>query len=67
VEKRKVTCDGTFLTSLPVTACQPRQRAWWRSPTAPLARSKIGHETFNVLKNDGYHLAGNFAEISSVF
>ena len=32
-----------------------------------LARSKIGHETFNVLKNDGYPLAGNFAEISSVF
>src|ERR1700723_1930152 len=60
--KRKVTCDGTFLTSLSITAESVVEIA-----DGPLARSKIEQETFNVLKNDGYHLACNFAEISGVF
>jgi hypothetical protein len=31
-----------------------------RSPPAPLSRSKIENENFNVLKNDGYNLVHNF-------
>lgn len=53
--QRKVTYDGAFVTSLAVsrenvaeiTACA---RARW----------KIENESFNILKNNGYHLEHNF-------
>lgn len=51
----KKTYDGAFVTSLPVT----------RENVAELvacarARWKIENESFNVLKNNGYHLEHNF-------
>ncbi len=53
--KGKVTYDGAFVTSLPVT----------RDTVAEIvacarARWKIENESFNVLKSNGYHLEHNF-------
>jgi hypothetical protein len=53
--KGKVTYDNAYVTSLPVT----------RSTVAEIvscarARWKVENESFNVLKNNGYHLEHNF-------
>ena len=53
--KGKVTYDGAFVTSLNVARDNvPAIAACAR------ARWKIENETFNVLKNNGYHLEHNF-------
>jgi len=54
-EKGKVTYDGAFVTSLPITAENVVEIA-----ACARARWKIENETFNVLKNNGYNLAHNF-------
>ena len=53
--KGKVTYDGAFVTSLPVTAENVVEIA-----ACARARWKIENESFNVLKNNGYNLAHNF-------
>ena len=53
--KGKVTYDGAFLTSLKVTRDNIAEIA-----ACARARWKIENETFNVLKNNGYHLEHNF-------
>jgi len=54
-EKGKVTYDGAFVTSLPITAKNVVDIA-----ACARARWKIENESFNVLKNNGYNLAHNF-------
>jgi hypothetical protein len=54
-EKGKVTYDGAFVTSLPITAENVVEIA-----ACARARWKIENESFNVLKNNGYNLAHNF-------
>ena len=54
-DKGKVTYDGAFVTSLPVTAENVVEIA-----ACARARWKIENESFNVLKNNGYNLAHNF-------
>jgi len=54
-EKGKVTYDGAFVTSLPLTADNVVEVA-----ACARARWKIENESFNVLKNNGYNLAHNF-------
>jgi len=51
----KVTYRGTFVTSLPATRDNIAELA-----DCARARWKIGNETFNVLKQHGYHLEHNF-------
>jgi hypothetical protein len=51
----KTTYDGAFVTSLPVTADNVVEVAG-----CARARWKIENESFNVLKNHGYHLEHNF-------
>jgi len=51
----KTTYDGAFVTSLPVTADNVVEVA-----ACARARWKIENESFNVLKNHGYHLEHNF-------
>jgi hypothetical protein len=53
--KGKVTYDGAFVTSLPITADNVVEIA-----SCARARWKIENESFNVLKNNGYNLAHNF-------
>jgi hypothetical protein len=53
--KGKVTYDGAFVTSLEVTAANVAEIA-----ACARARWKIENESFNVLKNNGYHLEHNF-------
>jgi hypothetical protein len=53
--KGKATYDGAFLTSLPVTRETVADIA-----ACARARWKIENESFNVLKNNGYHLEHNF-------
>jgi hypothetical protein len=53
--KGKITYDGAFVTSLPVTADNVAEIA-----ACARARWKIENESFNVLKNKGYNLAHNF-------
>jgi len=53
--KGKVTYDGAFLTSLQVTRENVAEIA-----ACARARWKIENESFNVLKNNGYHLEHNF-------
>jgi hypothetical protein len=53
--KGKVTYDGAFLTSLRVTRENVAEIA-----ACARARWKIENESFNVLKNNGYHLEHNF-------
>lgn len=54
-ETGKATYDGAFVTSLPLTADNVVEVA-----ACARARWKIEHESFNVLKNNGYNLAHNF-------
>jgi hypothetical protein len=54
-EKGKVTYDGAFVTSLPVTRDNVVEIG-----ACARARWKIENESFNVLKNNGYNLAHNF-------
>lgn len=54
-EKGKVTYDGAFVTSLPVTADNVAEIA-----ACARTRWKIENESFRVLKNNGYNLAHNF-------
>ena len=51
----KVTCRGAFVTSLPVDRDNVAELA-----DCARARWKIENETFNVLKQHGYHLEHNF-------
>ena len=51
----KVTYRGTFVTSLPVDRANVAELA-----DCARARWKIENETFNVLKQHGYHLEHNF-------
>jgi hypothetical protein len=51
----KTTYDGAFVTSLPVTADNVVEVA-----ACARSRWKIENESFNVLKNHGYHLEHNF-------
>jgi len=51
----KTTYDGAFATSLPVTRESVAEIA-----ACARARWKIENESFNVLKNNGYHLEHNF-------
>ena len=51
----KVTYNNAFLTSLPVTRQTVDEIA-----NCARARWKIENESFNVLKNNGYHLEHNF-------
>jgi hypothetical protein len=51
----KTTYDGAFVTSLPVTRQTVAEIA-----ACARARWKIENESFNVLKNNGYHLEHNF-------
>jgi len=51
----KTTYDGAFVTSLPVTRDTVAEIA-----ACARARWKIENESFNVLKNNGYHLEHNF-------
>jgi hypothetical protein len=51
----KTTYEGAFVTSLPVTCQTVADIA-----TCARARWKIENESFNVLKNNGYHLEHNF-------
>ena len=53
--KGKVTYDGAFVTSLAITRGNVMEIA-----ACARARWKIENETFNVLKNNGYHLEHNF-------
>ena len=53
--KGKTTCGNAFVTSLPVTKDTVDQIA-----TCARARWKIENESFNILKNNGYHLEHNF-------
>jgi hypothetical protein len=53
--KGKVTYDGAFVTSLEITRENVAEIA-----ACARARWKIENETFNVLKNNGYHLEHNF-------
>jgi|SRR5665213_30599 len=53
--KGKTTYDGAFVTSLPLAADNVAEIA-----ACARARWKIENESFNVLKNNGYHLAHNF-------
>jgi hypothetical protein len=53
--KGKTTYDGAFVTSLPVDADHVVQLV-----ACARARWKIENESFNVLKNNGYHLEHNF-------
>jgi hypothetical protein len=53
--KGKVTHDGAFLTSLRV-----RRKNVAEIAACARARGKIDSESFNVLKNNGYHLEHNF-------
>jgi len=53
--KGKTTCDGAFVTSLPVTADNVVEIA-----ACARTRWKIENESFNVLKNNGYNLAHHF-------
>jgi len=51
----KTTYNGAFVTSLPVTRDTVAEIA-----ACARARWKIENESFNVLKNNGYHLEHNF-------
>jgi hypothetical protein len=53
--KGKATYDGAFVTSLDVTPENVAEIA-----ACARARWKIENESFNVLKNNGYHLEHNF-------
>jgi hypothetical protein len=53
--KGKITYDGAFVTSLNVARDNVADIA-----ACARARWKIENETFNVLKNNGYHLEHNF-------
>ena len=53
--KGKTTYGNAFVTSLPVTKDTVDQIA-----TCARARWKIENESFNILKNNGYHLEHNF-------
>jgi hypothetical protein len=53
--KGKTTYDGAFVTSLEVTRESVAEIA-----ACARARWKIENESFNVLKNNGYHLEHNF-------
>jgi Transposase DDE domain len=53
--KGKASYDGAFVTSLPVTRETVAEIA-----ACARARWKIENESFNVLKNNGYHLEHNF-------
>ena len=53
--KGKVTYDGAFVTSLAVARENVAEIA-----ACARARWKIENETFNILKNNGYHLEHNF-------
>ena len=53
--KGKATYDGAFVTSLPVTRETVAEIA-----ACARARWKVENESFNVLKNNGYHLEHNF-------
>jgi hypothetical protein len=53
--KGKLTYEGAFVTSLKVNAQNVAQIA-----ACARARWKVENETFNVLKNNGYHLEHNF-------
>jgi hypothetical protein len=53
--KGKLTYSGAFVTSLPVTRANVAALA-----ACARARWKIENESFNVLKNNGYHLEHNF-------
>ena len=51
----KTTYDGAFVTSLPVSKDNVAELV-----ACARARWKIENESFNVLKNNGYHLEHNF-------
>jgi hypothetical protein len=53
--KGKTTYDGAFVTSLPIS-----QETVVELVACARARWKIENESFNVLKNNGYHLEHNF-------
>ncbi len=53
--KGKTTYDGAFVTSLEVLRENVAEIA-----TCARARWKIENESFNILKNNGYHLEHNF-------
>jgi Transposase DDE domain len=53
--KGKATYDGAFVTSLPVSKDNVAELV-----ACARARWKIENESFNVLKNNGYHLEHNF-------
>lgn len=53
--KGKVTYDGAFVTSLAVSRENVAEVA-----ACARARWKIENESFNILKNNGYHLEHNF-------
>jgi hypothetical protein len=53
--KGKVTYDGAFVTSLAVSRESVAEIA-----ACARARWKIENESFNILKNNGYHLEHNF-------
>lgn len=53
--QRKVTYDGAFITSLAVSRENVGEIA-----ACARARWKIENESFNILKNNGYHLEHNF-------
>jgi len=53
--KGKATYDGAFVTSLAINRDNVEEIA-----ACARARWKIENETFNVLKNNGYHLEHNF-------
>jgi hypothetical protein len=53
--KGKLTYSGAFVTSLEVSRANVAEIA-----ACARARWKIENETFNVLKNNGYHLEHNF-------
>lgn len=53
--KGKTTYDGAFVTSLDVTPENVAEIA-----ACARARWKIENESFNILKNNGYHLEHNF-------
>src|SRR5208282_787775 len=53
--KGKVTYDGAFVTSLKVSRENVAETA-----ACARARWKIENESFNILKNNGYHLEHNF-------
>jgi hypothetical protein len=53
--KGKVTYSGAFVTSLPVSRANVAELV-----ACGRARWKIENESFNVLKNNGYHIEHNF-------